>query len=118
MTLVSKGIGLRHRVTIQRLTSETDGAGGRTETWTDHAEDVPCRAWTDVRRDSESEQGDKVTVTSDRRLVVPLATDVTEADRIGDVTDTAGNVVFEGPMRVEAVARHRTHIEVLVAEVE
>lgn len=117
MSLVAARVGLRHRVTIERLARVSDGGGGSKETWNEHLAGIPCRAWTDVRRSAEADQGGKITVTSDRRLVVPIDTDVNEADRIGDVTDTAGNEVFPGPMRIDAAARHRTHIELLVSEV-
>lgn len=117
MSLVAARVGMRHRVDIHRQATVDDGGGASDSTWdTSHLTAVPCRAWTDVRRDTEAEHGDKITVTSDRRLVVPLDTDVTEADQIGDVTER-GQVVLAGPMRIEAIARHRTHLELLVDQV-
>ena len=54
MSLASSRVGLKHRCTIQRKSIVSDGGGGHTEAWADHLVDVPCRAWSDGRRDSEA----------------------------------------------------------------
>jgi hypothetical protein len=92
----------------------SDGAGGQTETWADHLTDVPCRAWSDARRDGELDQGGKVTVVEDRRIIVGLGVDVTESDRVGEVTDR-GRVILDGPMLISAIGRHTDHLDLFVA---
>ena len=76
---------------------------------------VPCRAWTNAGR--ELVDADRTAVVVDRRVSVPLATDVTEADRVANVTDRTGAIVFEGPMNVEAVLRFDDHLELSLERV-
>lgn len=116
MSLSSSRVGYRHRTTIQRDTGTVDNWGDQTgPNWTDHLPDVPCRAWTNGG--IESVEDDRTAVIEDRRISLPIGTDITEKDRVTSVTDTAGNTIFDGPMGVEAVLRHTDHLEVLVKRI-
>ena len=80
-----------------------------------HLPAVPCRAWLKVGRTVID--GQKTAVIEDRRVLVPLNTDVTEADRISSITDRLGVLVFTAPMKIEHVGRHKSHLELVVTEI-
>ena len=73
---------------------------------------VSCWAFSKARR--EVVDGDKTAVLEDLRLMVPLATDVNEKDRVANVLDREGTVLFAGPLRIDSVVRRRRHLELLV----
>ena len=78
------------------------------------AADVPCRAW--VKAGRTIIDGEKSVVIEDRRVLLPLTTDVTEADRISSITDRLGNAIF-GPVRIDHIGTTKDHLELLVTEV-
>lgn len=118
MSLASSRVGLRHRCTIERRTRVSDGAGGFMETWTPIGAPVPCRAWLESRdRSGATVIGDKVVEVEDRRVIVPIGTNVTDGDRIAQVTHR-GAVLFDGPMPVDSVGRHTDHLELRSREVQ
>lgn len=93
-----------------------DPHGGKgTPDWRPHIDNLPCRTWHQSGR--EVTDGDKVVVVQDRRMIVPLGTDVTAADRIAVVTDRLGAEVFTGPMRIESVGQREDHLELLLEAV-
>lgn len=115
MSLVSSRIGLRHRCTIQRDAAAADSWGGTaTPDWQDSATNVPCRAVEEAGR--EPVDKDRTVVILDRRLLVPLGTDVTERDRISSITER-GTDLLDGPVNIEAVLTRRTHLELLLQKV-
>jgi hypothetical protein len=117
VSLVSSRISLIHRCTIQRdQTNEEDSWGQRGEAdWQDHLTDLPCRAWTEAAREPVDET---TTVTiEDRRVIVELGTDVTEADRLAAVSDGTGAEIFEGPINIEGVLRFPDHLELLLERI-
>ena len=109
---------MRHRCTIQR---DASAAGPRTgwnqdgdPNWQTHLSDVPCRAWTES---ADEPVGDRRTaVYEGRRLALPLGTDVTESDRIAQVTER-GQVRFEGPMSIEGIQRYSDHLELALERI-
>lgn len=52
---------------------------------------------------------DKVVELSSRQVALPLTADVTEDDRIVDLTDRLGNPVVDGPMRIDEVLTYPDH---------
>lgn len=42
---------------------------------------------------------------------MPLGTDVTEDDRIAQITDRQGSVLWAGPLRIDAIQHKHTQIE-------
>ena len=93
--------------TIQRLTSVSDGGGGRTESWADIADGVPCRV-APVAGGETGTSGDRIVDESTHVITLPAGEDVTEADRIV-VDDQTYNVTlvrrrgpWETSRRVEA----------------
>lgn len=118
MSLVSARLAMRHRCTVQRdvaVNTPNPWNGPGTPDWQNHLTDLPCRAWTNIAR--EPIEPMKTFVVEDRRVAVPLGTDVTEADQLGDVTDPAGNVIFHGPMNIQGVLAYSDHLELLVEQI-
>lgn len=114
MSLVSSRVGMRHRCTIERKTSPgPDGWGGpKAGEWAEHLTGLPCNAWSEAAR--EPVDDDRTAAFEDRRLSVPLGTDVTEEDRVLVVTDRRGRTVMGGPMGIEGILTTGDHLELIV----
>lgn len=76
---------------------------------------VQCWAWSTTRREQIGTE--KNAVLEDLRMIVPLNTDITENDRIASIKDRRDRVKFGGPLRIEAVVRRVTHLEVVLDKV-
>lgn len=118
MSLVSTRLSLTQRLSTERdqgagAVDDWGGSGG--PDWQAHLTDVPCRVWTMAAREPVDDE--KTVVIEDRRATVPLGTDVTEADRVAQVTDRTGAVIFPGPIGVEGVLRFDDHLELLLERV-
>jgi head-tail adaptor len=112
VSLASSRVGLTHRCTIERRTNTSDGGGGQTQTWAAVETDLPCRAW--LESTGIESVGDRVAEVEDRRLIVPVGTDVQPADR---VTVTVRGEAFMSVMPVSSVARRTGHLEIVCREV-
>lgn len=108
---------MRHRCKIERdnATGTSDWGGPNEPNWVTHLASLPCRTWFEA--DAEVIDGDKSAVIEARKIIVPLGTDVTEKDRVAEVKDRLGNVIFTGPAGVRAVGRRADHLELTVMEV-
>lgn len=119
MTLSSSRVGYRHRLTIERdanLESEDGWGDQETPEWKPHLEDVPCRAWTESSREPVNEEN--TAVLEGRRVSVAVGTDVTARDRIGDVVDRKGNVIYEGPSGIEGILTYPDHLEIVLERIK
>lgn len=67
-------------ITIERLTIASDGAGGSTRTWNDHAT-VPAIVSPADTQGSDPELGARAANVVSWTITVPAGTDVTTADR-------------------------------------
>lgn len=105
---------MRQRATVERqMQTNRDPFGGKgTPDWRTHLQDLPCMIWQTAGR--EVTDGEKVVTVDDRRMIVPLGSDVTAQDRIASVTDRQGTELYPGPMRIESVARRTDHLELLI----
>jgi len=104
---------MTHRCSIERDYAGTDAWGdSATPDWKPHLADVVCRT-TGPNVGREAVTDERTVVVVDQRLLVPLGTDVTERDRIGNVT-YRGTVIIQGPVGIEAVLRRATHIELVL----
>ena len=117
MSLVSTGLSLTHRATVERDANAdvvTDGVQ-QSPSWSDHLTGLPCRAWTSAGR----EQLDPTTsvVVEDMRCIVQLGTDITEQDRLNGVTDEYGNSVIDGIVGVRAVIHRKDHLELILVRI-
>lgn len=114
MSLVSSRVSLIHRCTILRNEGHADEWGSLTMSWEDHLANVPCRAWVDAGR--EPVDVDRTAVFIDRRVIVPLGTDVIESDMVASVT-FRGDELLDGPMGIEAVLAYSDHLELMLQRV-
>ena len=76
---------------------------------------VPCYAWSQSRK--ELVDGNKTVVIEDLRALVPLATDLTESDRVARIEDRLERILFAGPLRIEAVRRMPRHQELMLEKI-
>jgi head-tail adaptor len=111
MTLVSSRVSLTHLCTTQRITGTAETWTAPGVSWADHLTAQPCYGWTEAGREAVS--ASETVVLEDRRLILALGTDVTEADRVSSVT-SRGSTVFEGPMGIEAVLTYPDHLELIL----
>lgn len=116
MSLTATRLAFKHRTTVERdgQTSENDWGHPGTPDWDTSTGRVPCRAW--INAGKEAVTTDRTAVIRDLRCMVPLDTDVTERDRLGDITE-GDTVLFEGPHAIEAVLRHPDRLELLLEKV-
>src|SRR3712207_6342800 len=91
---------------IVRVISNPDEGGGQTETETTVAADVPCR-YSETFSQRESSLVARLGTTIDAKLTVPALTDITQKDRIANLT--VGGVAF-GSYEVRAVIRRSEEV--------
>lgn len=118
MSLVSSRLSLIHLATVQRdqNAGAVDDAGfAEDPDWEDHLTDLPCRLWATAGREAVTDSTTLV-VVEDLRLVVTVDTDVTEADRLGDVT-YRGTTILARPTQIRAVLRRADHLELVLARI-
>lgn len=98
MTALGSRVAMRHRVTTQRQAAGSNSWGQPSGNWTNNLTNQPCRCW-DVSAQLVIAPGE-IAPVQQRKLALPLGTDILDTDRIGDVT-YRGAVVFEGPMTID-----------------
>lgn len=76
---------------------------------------LPCRTWFEGER--QVTDSNKTAAVEDRKVIVPLGTDIEPGDRILTVKDRLGAVVFTGPAKIEAAGNRKDHIELSLEEV-
>ena len=105
------------RATVERPTSGTDAWGNESApTWSVHPSNpIPCWAW--VKSAREIIDGDKVATVRDFRLMMPSGTDITERDKIANISDRMGAVLFPGPIGIDTVERQPGHLELMLQSV-
>lgn len=106
------------RTTIERDIAAEDPWGGDAEpNWQPHLPDVPCYGYIASTGGSAGrvaiDENRTVTI-EDRRVGMPLDTDVTSAHRLTDIVDRQGQVLFDGPMEIGGILRRTTHLELIV----
>jgi hypothetical protein len=106
---------MTHRCTIQRDASHSgtvrdEWGGDQPPEWAaTTTETVSCRYW--YAESATIMDGQRNIITTARMLLLPIDTDVTDDDRIGDITDRRGRVLVEGPMRIDSLGAHeRDHL--------
>ena len=117
MSLVSSRVSLTHLCTIERdanLGTPDDWGTPSTPDWQDHLTDQPCRIWAAAGR--EQMDSSTTAVIEELRMIVPLGTDVTEKDRVGDVT-YRGSTIFAGPIGIRAVLHREDHLALVLSRV-
>lgn len=119
MGLIANRLALTHLVTTLRNEASTgeDGWAGDPD-WHVSLTDQPCYGWTDTDNNAGDERATNasVIVREDRRMIVPLGTDITETDQVLDVT-YRGATILEGPMGVQAVLAYPDHLEICLRRI-
>ena len=110
---------------VHRATVERDSSGGRDQwgqeqppQWATLHAALPCFAW--VRADrikGERVTADTTAVIEDLRMIVPLGTSINETDRVSTIKNRAGIELHRGPMGIESVTYHHSHLEVALVQV-
>lgn len=77
---------------------------------------VPCYFWRKAGRTAISEE--ITAIVEDLRMIVPRATDVTEADRITHVWDRRGEIQSDETWLVHSVMQRRDHKELVLESVQ
>jgi hypothetical protein len=104
--------------TVERVARTSDGGGGFTEVWSAHVSSVKCRGFPFRARATglSGAIGGVEEMTSERPgvqeftvVLVQPTVDATEGDRLTEVTDRRGNVVFSGPMYIDSVGEEPDH---------
>lgn len=119
-------VTMLQRTSIQRFASTSDQGGGYTNVWNDLADDIPCRGYPiRIRSAGAPALGGAVEASQTRPgvyeftgVMIPKTQDIKEGDRLGDITDRLGNVVFTGPMLVDSVGELVDHKRLTVRRVE
>lgn len=94
---------LIHACTIQRST-RTRGANGEVlDSWSTHLTGVLCRLMADSQRQASANLGE--IIASEKTLLLPAGTDVTNLDRIGLVTFEDEST--DGPYQIISILPRR-----------
>ena len=106
-----------HRATVQRNTpAGTDGFGGPgAAVWAMHIASLHC--WFYAKSGREVINGEKSAVLGSHKMLIPLGTDITEADRITAIDDRLGASIMANTMRIHSVTHRHSHLELEVEEV-
>lgn len=99
------------RCTVQRnYTTDTDAFGhvAAQHDWQTHLDGLPCFYWS--RSKAEIMDGEKTAAVEQLSLMVPAGTDVTEGDRIVNVTDRRFASIRPGIMEVLTVQRRAGYL--------
>jgi hypothetical protein len=118
VSLVASRLSLIHRCTIERDdnagSTSADGWGDPPD-WQAHLTDLACRWWTSGGRETVTDKDTTVAVDS-QMLIVPLDTDVTEQDRVNDIT-YRGVAITGGPIGIRAVNPKKDHLELILMRI-
>jgi hypothetical protein len=109
---------MTQRAVVQRATtSGTDDSGNPNgpATWATHIAALACWLYGSTEKEAVAEE--TTAVVTDLRLMVPLATDVTEQDRIAGVTDRRGTVIEAGILEIDTVLQKRSHLQLSLTRV-
>ena len=108
---------MHHRCTIQRNTATKDSLNNPLPAdWNDLTADVPCYVWQGASK-GETRAVDLVAVVNQWRMLLPIGTDITEADRLSSIVDEFGVQWNTKPVTIQAIARRNTHLLLVLDEV-
>ena len=75
---------------------------------------LSCYVWQPVAR--RSQQTNRVMESDEYGMLVPRGTDIFSGDRVQEMYDRTGTLLYEQPLYVDAVRRRRDHLEVTLRE--
>lgn len=109
---------MTHRCTTERDTSTADNHGGKLPGgYQPHLEDVPCRAYYQAGQfEQKPEQQQAVEALA---LLLPIGTDLDDRkDRIVEITDRQGVLLFAGPLQLDGpIIRRQDHLQITLRQV-
>ena len=103
---------MTHRALVERnVTAATQDTYGNEQaaTWVTHISAQPCYYWQPATMRAES-QGERNVLVYGHQVVMPLDTDITEADRINGISDRCGRVVSADVFGITGIARKPDHL--------
>lgn len=108
---------MTQRALVQRLTSPGDDDSGNPlpGTWATHLTAMPIWLYASTEREAVTEE--TTAVVTDLRAMAPLATDITEQDRINGVKDRRGTVIEAGLLHIETILYQRSHLQLTLSRV-
>lgn len=77
---------------------------------------IPCWAWTDNRNEENDDR--KHALIEDLICGIQLDADVTENDRIQQIKDRQGTVIWDGPLRIDTIQIRRQHKELRLKRIQ
>lgn len=103
---------VRQRMTHRALVERRTDSDGRYDvpTWGTLTEALPC--WLVMRSGVEAVSPEATVVVQKTTLIVPLNTDIREADRVNGIKNRLGVTILGGVMDVTNVDSHHDHLEV------
>ncbi len=120
MTTVASRVRTRMtmRADIQRNATATTDARGHPDAPDFQAlATVACFAWT--KRRQRVVDGNKIAYAEDFICAMALDTDITEADRVNQIADRRGAVLFAGPFKpLGTIQRRQQHLELRLQRVQ
>ena len=85
--------------------------------WVTHLEALACYAW--AVRMEEIIDAKKTAVVERIRVMIPVGTDLSRADRILSIADRMGATQFSGPFQIDGDPQlRRTHLEISLRAVD
>lgn len=109
MSSIGARVGLIYFCDILRNSGSDNSWGSPDASWTADASYVPCRAWT--TGESLAPSDDRIISTSSRFIILPLGTDVTELDRIGNVYLRDRSVLWPAAHLIDEVVEWPDRLE-------
>jgi hypothetical protein len=103
---------MTHRALVQRdANAGTQDAYGNEQaaSWATQIAAQACYYWQPATGRAES-QGERNVLIYGHQVVMPLETDITEADRINGITDRRGRVVSADVFGITGIARKPDHL--------
>ena len=102
---------MTHRCTIERNQTVALDANGNEQAavWATHIADQPCYYY-HSRRWVAEQQGERNVRVYGHQALLPLGTDVDEADRINGISDRRGTIVAGGAFNIAAIVRKPDHL--------
>ena len=109
------------RATVYRNVTSGDGYGAPAPEDFQYRSTVRCRLWwqhsSGVRSANRTYVSPGRTVpVAEGGMIVPVGTDITEQDRVVEITDNQGNVLYASNFTVVAVINNEDHIELSLIE--
>lgn len=107
---------MTHRARLERDTAASTGAWGQPAApdW-NFREELPCYGWSRSRQ--VVADGEKVVTVQEMRAIFPTDADIVEGDRLQEITDRRGTVVFPGPLMVRTAQAKPGHVEFMLERV-